>query len=104
MSHIPVCVFLLSLRASKGQANGSARVTPTEEGRSLIRAGYFGHASAMLVPIYGLFRVHVHPRVSNDLLMCVGSPRRIQLGLTVSWISDLSCNYQLFFKWFVHHQ
>jgi hypothetical protein len=58
----------------------------------------------MLVPIYGLFRVHVHPRVSNDLLMCVRSSRRIQLGLTVSWISDVSCNYQLFFKWFVPHQ
>jgi hypothetical protein len=52
----------------------------------------------MLVPIYGRFRVHVHPRVSSDLLMYGGSPRRIQLGLTVSWISDVPCNYQLFFK------
>ena len=72
--------------------------------KSLIREGYFRHASAMLVPIYGLFRARVHPRVSNDLLMCGGSSRRIQLGLTVSWISDVSCNYQLFFKWFVPHQ
>jgi len=101
---LPVCVCLLSLRASKGQAHGSARVTPKEAGRSLIREGYFGHASAMLVPIYGRFQVHVHPRVSNDLLMCVGSSRRIQLGLAVSWISDVPCDYQLFLKWFVPHQ
>jgi len=44
-----------------------------------------GHALAMLVPIYGWFRLHAHFRILNELLERVGSPRRVEPSLAVIW-------------------
>lgn len=44
-----------------------------------------GHALAMLVPIYGWFRLHAHFRILNEMLERVGSPRRVQPVLAVIW-------------------
>jgi len=46
-----------------------------------------GHALAMLVPIYGFFRLHAHFRTLNDLLDRSGAQRSVPPGLAVfGWI------------------
>lgn len=42
-----------------------------------------GHTLAMVVPIYGLFRLHAHFRVLNELLERVGATRRVEPSLAV---------------------
>lgn len=44
-----------------------------------------GHALAMIVPIYGWFRLHAHFRIINEMLERVGSPRRVEPLLAVVW-------------------
>lgn len=42
-----------------------------------------GHGFAMLVPIYGIFRVHAHFQLLNALLGAAGSTRRLSVALGV---------------------